>query len=266
MINSKQTAMIKRMTAVLIYAAVILLSACSNGERSDKADISQTADTAASEEISVPDETTSADSSAEQESEDMPWTLFDEFYPETDKSDTICRNYAHNSQIAVSGYIDYGQANPPVCDYRLSQHSFADVGCEVIAAYNFLESCGESPDLARLAAEFEYNALIASDGSLGSMPRKIGGLFKAMDIGYEKILSFDDCGSAFREGKPLILSFHTGGNVFSGIHTVFVSCENGRHYVYNMYNYSSGKTEINSLEELVEQKQLFIVAFTTAEK
>lgn len=96
---------------------------------------------------------------------------FEDTYKETD-SGRAAENYAHNKGIKIDGFVKYGQENPPVCDLILGETRFAGVGCEVIAAYNYLTYEGFEPDMAKLAYDFEKNALIAADGSLGSNPRK----------------------------------------------------------------------------------------------
>ena len=53
--------------------------------------------------------------------------------------------------------MGYGQENPPVCDLILGKTRFAGVGCEVIAAYNYLTYEGFEPDMAKLAYDFEKN-------------------------------------------------------------------------------------------------------------
>ena len=136
------------------------------------------------------------------------------------------------------------------------------VGCEVIAAYNYLTYEGFEPDMAKLAYDFEKNALIAADGSLGSNPRKISGLFKAMGVGYKRFYKADEAQAAVEEGKPVIVSFHIGLNVFSGIHTVFAVKEEGRLYVYNCYNSAADKTEVESIYQLMNKNSLFIVGYT----
>lgn len=195
------------------------------------------------------------DSSAE---DDMRWKLFDE----NNASSAVLENYRHNSEIEVEGFIKYGQENPPVCDMVLGKTRFAGVGCEVIAAYNYLLYIGEKPDIAQLAADFEQNALIAADGSLGSNPRRISGLFKALDIPYRKLYKADEAQAALDEGRPVIIAFHIGDNIFSGIHTVFAVKEGGKIYVYNLYNTVKDETEIGAIDELMKKNSLFIVGYT----
>lgn len=196
------------------------------------------------------------DSSAE---DDMRWKLFEE----NNASGAVLENYRHNSEIEVEGFIKYGQENPPVCDMVLGKTRFAGVGCEVIAAYNYLLYIGEKPDIAQLAADFEQNALIAADGSLGSNPRRISGLFKALDIPYQKLYKADEAQAALDEGRPVIIAFHIGDNIFSGIHTVFAVKEGGKIYVYNLYNTVKDETEIGAIDELMKKNSLFIVGYTT---
>ena len=133
---------------------------------------------------------------------------------------------------------------------------------EVIAAYNYLTYEGFEPDMAKLAYDFEKNALIAADGSLGSNPRKISGLFKAMGVGYKRFYKADEAQAAVEEGKPVIVSYHIGLNIFSGIHTVFAVKEEGRLYVYNCYNSAADKTEVESIYQLMNKNSLFIVGYT----
>ena len=63
--------------------------------------------------------------------------------------------------------MKYGQENPPVCDLILGKTRFAGVGCEVIAAYNYLTYEGFEPDMAKLAYDFEKNALLRLDRVAG---------------------------------------------------------------------------------------------------
>ena len=60
----------------------------------------------------------------------------------------------------------------------------------------------------------------------------------------------------------MIVSFHIGLNVFSGIHTVFAVKEEGRLYVYNCYNSAADKTEVESIYQLMNKNSLFIVGYT----
>ena len=192
----------------------------------------------------------------------MRWKLFDEVYPKLEADDSKLLNYNHNSQIKIEGFIKCGQANPPVSDLMLGKAKFADVGCEVIATYNYLLYTGKNPDIAKLALEFEKNALFSSDGTLGSNPRKIGGLFKAIEMDFEKLYKADDVQTALEKGKPVIFAFHIGDNVFSGIHTVFAIREDGVTYVYNRYNSSKDAEKFSDIEDIIKKKSLFIIGYT----
>lgn len=260
----------KRFLAV--SAALLLLCSCGQGDRTKvsypDSDNTHTESCENSEDTHVFPESgsetlseVSSETDAEKE-EDMRWKLFDEIYPKLDANDGKLLNYAHNSQIKIEGFIKNGQANPPVSDLMLGKSRFADVGCEVIAAYNYLLYMGKDPDLAKLTLDFEKNALLSSDGSLGSNPRKISGLFKAMEIDFEKLYKADDVQTALAEGKPVIFAFHIGDNVFSGIHTVFAVREDGVNYVYNRYNSSKDAEEFSGIEDIIKKKSLFIIGYT----
>ena len=205
----------------------IMLSSC--GNKADSERLNDSAFTTTAESSVVDSDSMEVDESSQVGDEsdiqgdssegDMKWRLFEDTYKETD-SGRAAENYAHNKGIKIEGFVKYGQENPPVCDLILGETRFAGVGCEVIAAYNYLTYEGFEPDMAKLAYDFEKNALIAADGSLGSNPRKISGLFKAMGVGYKRFYKVDEAQAAVDEGKPVIVSYHIGLNIFSGIHTV----------------------------------------------
>ena len=261
-----------KILAVILILGV-MLSSCANSADSQRendsvyTEVRQSVsadgvEMADSEELS---ESSQEDTDSSGTEDEMKWRLFDDTYSETD-SGRAADNYAKNSRIKIEGMIKYGQENPPVCDMLLGKCRFAQVGCEVIAAYNYLTYEGFEPDMARLAYDFEKNALIAADGSLGSNPRRIGGLFKALGVEYEKIYDVPKARKALDEGRPVIISFHIGENIFSGIHTVFAVKEDGRIYVYNRYNSVLDRSEIGDISELMNKESLFIVGYTTAEK
>ncbi|MBR1422864.1 MAG: hypothetical protein IJ571_05415 [Ruminococcus sp.] len=200
----------------------------------------------------------------DEQEDDMSWKLFEDLYDKLDDNDRSKRNYLHNKEVDIDGFIEYGQAQEPVRDLILGDVSFAGVGCEVVAAYNYLLYTSNERDIARLTFDFEHNALFAHDGKLGSNARKIKGLFDALGIEYNRYLDPDDCRKAIDDGKPVLLSFHTGNSVFSAIHTVFIMTENGKHYVFNRYNESEGRYEFETLSDVVKKDGLFIVAYTTA--
>lgn len=269
-----------------LAAAVMALSSCGESAVSSASDTSpaqtetQSAPVSA-EQTSLPPQSVSgvpdapdngpADSSdagtslTDTQEEDMSWKLFEDLYDKLDDNDRSKRNYLHNKEVDIEGFIEYGQAQEPVRDLILGDVSFAGVGCEVVAAYNYLLYTGNERDIARLTFDFEQNALFAHDGKLGSNARKIKGLFDALGIKYNRYLDPDDCRRAIDEGKPVLLAFHTGNSVFSAIHTVFIMTENGRHYVFNRYNESEGRYEFETLSDVVKKDGLFIVAYTTAE-
>ena len=247
----------------------IMLSSCGNMADSERLNDSAFTTPVESSEVACDsmevDESSQvgdeSDIQSDSSEDDMKWRLFEDTYKETD-SGRAAENYAHNKGIKIDGFVKYGQENPPVCDLILGKNRFAGVGCEVIAAYNYLTYEGFEPDMAKLAYDFEKNALIAADGSLGSNPRKISGLFKAMGVGYKRFYKVDEAQAAVEEGKPVIVSYHIGLNIFSGIHTVFAVKEEGRLYVYNCYNSAADKTEVESIYQLMNKNSLFIVGYT----
>lgn len=202
--------------------------------------------------------------SSENLADETKWQLFDDTYNETD-NDTATKNYSYNSRIKIDGFVKYGQDNPPVCNMRLGNYSFADVGCEVIATYNYLRYEGMKTDMAKLAYDFEKNALFKSDGSLGSNPRQIDGLFRTMGMKFQKIYTTAQAQEALDEGRPAIISFHTGYNILSGIHTVFAVKEDGGIYVYNRENSKKDRSEIHDIQELVNKNSLFVIGYTTSQ-
>lgn len=255
---------------VFVLLLGIMFSSCGNKADSERQNDSafttvQESVAAVDDSVEVAESSQVGDESSfevsDSSEDDMKWRLFEDTYKETD-SGRAAENYAHNKDIKIEGFVRYGQENPPVCDMILGKKRFAGVGCEVIAAYNYLTYEGFEPDMAKLAYDFEKNALIAADGSLGSNPRKISGLFKAMGVGYKRFYKAEEAQAAVDEGKPVIVSFHTGLNIFSGIHTVFAVKEEGRLYVYNCYNSAEDRTEVESIYQLMNKNSLFIVGYT----
>ena len=239
-----------KILAVILFLG-IMLSSC--GNKADSERLNDSAFTTTAESSVVDSDSMDVDESSQvgdesdiqgdSSEDDMKWRLFEDTYKETD-SGRAAENYAHNKGIKIDGFVKYG------------------VGCEVIAAYNYLTYEGFEPDMAKLAYDFEKNALIAADGSLGSNPRKISGLFKAMGVGYKRFYKAEEAQAAVDEGKPVIVSYHIGLNIFSGIHTVFAVKEEGRLYVYNCYNSAADKTEVESIYQLMNKNSLFIVGYT----
>lgn len=229
-----------KILAVILFLG-IMLSSC--GNKADSERLNDSAFTTTAESSVVDSDSMDVDESSQvgdesdiqgdSSEDDMKWRLFEDTYKETD-SGRAAENYAHNKGIKIEGFVKYGQENPPVCDLMLGENRFAGVGCEVIAA----------------------------DGSLGSNPRKISGLFKAMGVGYKRFYKADEAQAAVEEGKPVVVSYHIGLNIFSGIHTVFAVKEEGRLYVYNCYNSAADKTEVESIYQLMNKNSLFIVGYT----
>lgn len=218
-----------KILAVILFLG-IMLSSC--GNKADSERLNDSAFTTTAESSVVDSDSMEVDESSQVGDEsgiqgdspedDMKWRLFEDTYKETD-SGRAAENYAHNKGIKIEGF---------------------------------------EPDMAKLAYDFEKNALIAADGSLGSNPRKISGLFKAMGVGYKRFYKADEAQAAVEEGKPVIVSYHIGLNIFSGIHTVFAVKEEGRLYVYNCYNSAADKTEVESIYQLMNKNSLFIVGYT----
>ena len=229
-----------KILAVILFLG-IMLSSC--GNKADSERLNDSAFTTTAESSVVDSDSVEVDESSQvgdesdiqgdSSEDDMKWRLFEDTYKETD-SGRAAENYAHNKDIKIEGFVNY----------------------------NYLTYEGFEPDMAKLAYDFEKNALIAADGSLGSNPRKISGLFKAMRVGYKRFYKVDEAQAAVEEGKPVIVSYHIGLNIFSGIHTVFAVKEEGRLYVYNCYNSAADKTEVESIYQLMNKNSLFIVGYT----
>lgn len=193
------------------------------------------------------------------------WRDFDSVYP-LDETDRAMINYANNSRLWKScglegRLIENGQDNPPQNGFALGKYSFGYNGCEVIASYNFLVLCGQKPDLAKLTFEFEYNALMAKSGVLGSDPRKIGRLLENRKLDIIQLSDVGECDAALSQGKNIIFAFWTGRPFASGIHTVTITGGTD-FYVLNRYNSSAAKSEISSVSELADSSGKFITAYT----
>ena len=212
-----------KILAVILFLG-IMLSSC--GNKADSERLNDSAFTTTAESSVVDSDSMEVDESSQVGDEsdiqgdspedDMKWRLFEDTYKETD-SGRAAENYAHNKGIKIDGFVKYGQENPPVCDLILGETRFAGVGCEVIAAYNYLTYEGFEPDMAKLAYDFEKNALIAADGSLGSNPRKISGLFKAMGVGYKRFYKAETVPTVFvhqceRGRSNLVAKPHANGD------------------------------------------------------
>lgn len=158
-----------KILAVILFLG-IMLSSC--GNKADSERLNDSAFTTTAESSAVDSDSMEVDESSQvgdesgiqgdSSEDDMKWRLFEDTYKETD-SGRAAENYAHNKDIKIEGFVKYGQENPPVCDLMLGENRFAGVGCEVIAAYNYLTYEGFEPDMAKLAYDFEKNALIAAD-------------------------------------------------------------------------------------------------------
>lgn len=257
------------MKGLTVLLLAVLLTACGQrAEESSEKTLTQTKTSAVTTTAvtTAPPESIPDESITDEQEEQMSWTLFEELYPKLDDKDRSFRNYAHNSQVGIDGYIEYGQANEPVSELILGDVSFSGVGCEVVAAYNYLLYTGNERDIAKLTFDFEKNGLYAPSGRLGSNPRKIRGLFNALGISYERYLDPADCVKALDAGKPIILSFHTGNSIFSEVHTVFIMTENGQHYVFNRYNESKERYPFDTLYDIIKKDELFIVAYTPTDR
>lgn len=256
-----------KILAVILFLG-IMLSSC--GNKADSERLNDSAFTTTAESSVVDSDSMDVDESSQvgdesdiqgdSSEDDMKWRLLRTLTRKLTAAGLrkLCSQQGHKDRWLC----EIRAGNPPVCDLILGETRFAGVGCEVIAAYNYLTYEGFEPDMAKLAYDFEKNALIAADGSLGSDPRKISGLFKAMGVGYKRFYKAEEAQAAVEEGKPVIVSYHIGLNIFSGIHTVFAVKEEGRLYVYNCYNSAADKTEVESIYQLMNKNSLFIVGYT----
>ncbi|MBR1562768.1 MAG: hypothetical protein IJ645_06145, partial [Ruminococcus sp.] len=101
----------KRLT--VLFLAVLLTACGQRAEESSEQTVTETTTTAVTTtaETIAPPDSIADDSISEEQEEQMSWTLFEELYPKLDDKDRSFRNYAHNSQVEIDGYIEYGQAN-----------------------------------------------------------------------------------------------------------------------------------------------------------
>ena len=136
---------------VFVLLLGIMFSSCGNkadGERQNDTAFTTTAESVAADSVEVAESSQVGDESSfevsDSSEDDMKWRLFEDTYKETD-SGMAAENYAHNKDIKIEGFVRYGQENPPVCDMILGKKRFAGVGCEVIAAYNYLTYEGFEP-------------------------------------------------------------------------------------------------------------------------
>ncbi|MBR6337324.1 MAG: hypothetical protein IKR76_06280 [Ruminococcus sp.] len=270
----------KRLVTLLALTAALLCSCGSSGssdseyfskKRAIEAGSSQSGSPGSSaDDGSTTQQSTTGDNneSSSHDEQEKEWAGFDEFFQSLDESSRTAKNYAYNRDVWDKGgiqgqLIEAGQDTPPQNDLQLGNYKLGYNGCEVIASYNLLTLLGLDADMPKLIAEFEQNALIASDGSLGSEPRKIYLLLDKCGISYETLKSPADCDKALESGKSLIFAFYTGTPYFSGIHTVCITGGEEK-YVLNRYNDSESKKLIDSVNDLLKEDKCLIVAYAVS--
>lgn len=141
--------------------------------------------------------------------------------------------------------------------YRFGFTTFANVGCEVAAAYNCALSLGESERLSETIYYFEATAIELSIGfgKLGSNPYKIGKYLKKRGFKYTKYLNWSKFKAAVnKKGRCRIIMSEWNSSKLDGLHTFFLErlpMPNPSKYYYSAYNfeYNTHATSYQSLNE-----------------
>ena len=164
-------------------------------------------------------------------------------------------NFKYNKKLekdgkgVKKGYLIYSQSNSTTKDrkaakYRFGFTTFANVGCEVAAAYNIANQLGSTESLSQTIYYFEGYAIEFSIGwgHLGSNPLEIYRYLKKRGFKYSKYtnyISFKYAVDHKKSCKAIMSRWNAG---YKGLHTFYVKKEDyGKHYGYN-WSYGPYKT------------------------
>ena len=138
-------------------------------------------------------------------------------------------------------------------NYRFGLTSFANVGCEVAAAYNLLIAVGKSERLSTTIYAFEKLAIEFSFalGNFGSNPLEIYRFLIIKGLKYDKYTNFDkfDQNLAFKRVGYSIMS-RWNNPVSTGLHTFFVKKDRqDNYYAYNWEGTNSSAEKKDHLRD-----------------
>lgn len=164
-------------------------------------------------------------------------------------------NFKYNKKLekdgkgVKKGYLVYSQSNSTTenrkaAKYRFGFTTFANVGCEVAAAYNIANQLGSQESLSQTIYYFEGYAIEFSIGwgHLGSNPLEIYRYLKKRGFKYSKYTSYKDFKYAVDHKKSCKMIMSRWNKSYKGLHTFYVKKEDyGKHYGYN-WSYGPYKT------------------------
>lgn len=156
-------------------------------------------------------------------------------------------NFKYNKKLekdgkgVKKGYLVYSQSNATTnnrkaANYRFGFTTFANVGCEVAAAYNIANQLDSTESLSQTIYYFEGYAIEFSIGwgHLGSDPLEIYRYLKKRGFKYSRYVSYKDFKYAVDHKKSCKMIMSRWNTGYKGIHTFYVKKEDyGKHYGYN---------------------------------
>ena len=140
--------------------------------------------------------------------------------------------YSHNCKVydqkyKYNSYI-WGQNNAPFTNMTYGGNKISNVGCEIMAVYNAIISCGYDLYFPDLVLQFSMNGMKLLGGMWGSNIYELDDVLYAYGVRYEKYYLEKSFLEEINRSDRFILSVMNNNSIFNGKHTF---------YCYNNYNY-----------------------------
>lgn len=172
-------------------------------------------------------------------------------------------NYKLNSTLPLAHGMINGQGCGEVSRFKYGLFHMSYNGCEIIAVCNLLKKLGREVPLAELANEiYPYGSVLW--GLFGTNPYMLRRYFKAHGINVFRTTDYDEFCRVFGKAKYCVMSFWTGRNFLSSLHTVMLENRNGKITVYNRFNSKTCTYEFDGVQKFVKKRK-FIIAFIAEE-
>ncbi len=145
--------------------------------------------------------------------------------------------YSHNCKVYNQKYKQnsyiVGQNNAPFTNMTYGGNKISDVGCEIMAVYNAIISCGYDLYFPDLVLQFSMNGMKLLGGMWGSNRYELDKALYAYGIRHEKYYLEETFLEEINRSDRFILSVVNNNNIFEGLHTFFVI---NTHYYLPNYN------------------------------
>lgn len=137
------------------------------------------------------------------------------------------------------------------------------MGCEMIALYNALHFTGIPQPLGNIIETFERRRWLMLGGHWGADPYAIGRYLQQEGIPFSEFSGkkqFSSFAALINntENRVFVLSYWLGDTIFSGAHAVTLVHQDGKLWVYNLFNQQTAPVAVDTLSDLVSPERLIV--------